>query len=1088
MKKYKNRGKIILSLLSALVFVTYANVNAAEDNTKVENNIDCSGYATEGERAACEAGAKQCIEKLNAANYQFVTSLSDDQKTVKYKVTSSKEAPAVSAVYKVEVKVILDNNVVKTDVINNIEGNKEYTYTVPAVDKNKEYFINLVATVNSTTNNEGMDCYQYYRGTSIFSIGNVTSDEFDNPYVGPNGICTQYKNGTLDYDAAKKYPYSSIKDLTINVGGKTITGAQYFDQLLPYCSKARVEYLMPEGELKKQIASAAQLVSITSKASSSGIINIDTTGYIKTDKLTLDFYCDALGTRNGDYYVSTPNTRKFYYEKKLPDVEIEYHDSYEDSKGNMVKKTTVCGVKCVEKVEATYGPPVAAKGNICFEYEITVKSKSVCTAEFNKDVVVPKKKEYKLCNPVPICNQAGSLYRNQAGPNEDFDQCVMELDGGKYKQSTINKCYNKVYKKKNTVKKQSANLALEYQPVEKIANSSLPDYCNTSKFGSLGAASVAQSVYNMYTKEGYQGGYYEKVNGKIEWKSCNSNSKACKEKGIKYIAGCYWNDYSRYYTASSLSYTQRTVMDDQYFYKANSGNRWWDYRSTYYKPVNGFKTAYYGSSSNPCNDKCVYTTYGCESDKYNPGDTSATGENYEKDLEIYDGGISKCNQQIACTTDKVTKYTMSVNHSTGEIKVCDPSQKDGDNKNCKVWNTTNPKNNKVTDTKDKILKNASGICYGDKKKDTDYQYINVISFPGSWIRDKDGSVRYGFNDGASTSGYTPHENQYCVSPKAGNVNEKWWNWDQIGERKGDNLCYIGVGDCSEAAGVRQNLYKEEVDDLGVKYFKLINNTNRGGTDKTNGYYNIFGNIKDFGYFNWDLSFSCFYAVKTKDCIKGETNCPEGYNFLDGDDNKTNGLKNSDTRTIDLSEPFPTAEKTATKIKEDEIVPKKLNNTTTEEKATKVADSSASRTPGFNWSCDATNLGINGYTIAPTALTRKIKTDGEKIYDNPDELDYEIDLTTENIKQIRSYNKEEGHDYFNFYGKNTTAEFKGKDDATKKYKIKFYTSSFLKQSEYASVIKRPNSNCNNYLGGQCDNLDSWIEQEKTSGACPKLGEV
>lgn len=1081
MKKHKNRGKIILSLLSILVFITYANVNAAEDNTKKETKIDCSGWEDETKKKECEANATQCITELNAANYQFITKLSNDQKTITYEITSSK---SVKAVYKVEIKIVLDNNVVKNEVFENVEGNKKYTYTVPAVDKNKEYFVNLVATVNSSNTYNKIDCSQYYRGTSIFSIGNVTSDEFDNPYIAADGICTQYKNGTLDYDDAKKHPYSSIKDLTINVEGKTITGAQYFDQLLPYCSKAKIEYLIPESELTKQIVSAAQIVTTTSKISSAGIINIDTTGYTKTDKLKLDFYCDAFGTRNGDYYVPTLNTRKFYYEKKLPDVEAEYKDSYEDSNGNLVKKTTVCGVKCVEKVEATYGPPVAVKGNICFEYEITVKSKSVCNAEFNKNVVVPKKKEYKLCNPVPVCNQASSLYRNQAGPNEDFDQCVMELDGGKYKQSTINKCYNKVYKKKKTIKKQSANLALEYQPVQKIANSSMPDYCNTSKFGSLNATSVAQSVYEMYTKKGYQGGYYEKVNGKIEWKSCNSNSKACKDKGIKFIDGCYWNDYSRYYTASSLSYTQRTVMDDQYFYQANSGYRWWDYRSTYYKPKDGFKTAYYGSSSNPCNDKCVYTTSNCQSDKYNPGDTTAAGEHYKEDLDAYESAIDKCNQQIACTTDKVTKYTMSVNHSTGEIKVCDPSQKDGDNKDCKVWATTNAKNHKVTNIKDKILKNASGICYGDDKKDTDYQYVNIISFPGSWIRNKDGSVRYGFNDGTKTTGYTLHENQYCVSPKAGNVNEKWWNWDQLGGRLGVNLYYIGVGELADPT--RENLYRKYTDDLGVEYFKLVNSTNRGGKDDTNGYYNIFGNISDFGYFNWDLSFSCFYAVNNNG--GGTTTTTTTPTSCTDEKCKTNGLKNSDTRTIDLSDPFPTAEKTSTKISEDEIVPKKLNNTATEEKATKVADSSVSRTPGFNWSCDATNLGIEGYTIAPTALTAKIRSDGSSIYDNSKELDYEIDLTTENIKQIRSYNKEEGHDYFNFYGKNTSVDFKGKDNAEKKYKINFYTSSFLNQSEYAKIIKRPTSNCNNYFDGQCDNLDIWVEKEKTNGACPKLGEV
>lgn len=1088
MKKRKFGVKIILSLLVVLSFVTYTNVNAAEDNTKVETTIDCSGYTDENEKKQCEQKAKTCINELNKANYKLTTSLSDDQKNITYKIDQKKD---ITATYKVEINIILDNNVVKNEIFDNVEGGKKYTYSLPSVDKNKEYYVNIAATVNSTTNTDGMDCYQYFKGTSIFSIGNVTSEEFENPYITSDGVCTKYKNGNLY--GKETYAFSKIKNATIKIEGKTMTGEQYFDQLLPYCSMSRIEYLIPEEQMKTQIKNAAQIVNSTSKMSNAQNIPLNIPdNYIEVKDATkkLNFYCDAFGSydSNTHYYKSENNVRRFYHKESKPPVKAKYNDSYLDSNGRRVNETTVCEVECMEQVEATYGPPVAVKANICFEYEITVKSKSTCSAKFNPDVVVPKKTEYRLCNPIPVCNQASYLYRNQAGPNEEFDQCVMEIDGGKYKQSTINKCYNKVYKKKKSVKKQNASLALEYQPVQKIANSNMPNYCNKSNnFGGLSASSVAQAVYNMYTKEGYQGGYYEKEGSTIVWKSCNSNQSTCKQKGIKFIDGCYWNDYARYYTASSLSYTTRNVMDDVYFYQANNGSRWWDYRSTYYKPKDGFKTAYYGSNSNPCNDNCVYTTSNCSStDALNPSDTVTAGENYEKDLVIYESAIDKCNQQIACTTDKVTKYTMSVNHSTGEIKVCDPSQKDGDNKNCKVWATTNAKNNPVSNIKDKILKNASGICYGDDGGTDKYQYINVISFPGSWIRNKDGSVRYGFTDGVNKKGYTKHENKYCISPKAGNVNDKWWTWDQLGGRLGDNLCYIGAGACTDST--RENLYRKTKDDLGEEYFKLINETNRSGKDKTNGYYNIFGSITDFGYFNWNLDFSCFYAVNNEPCTPGTPNCPpKEPPCTPGTPNcpSTNGLKNSDTRTIDLKDPFPAAEtKGVSNKSKEEIIPKKLNTTTTEEKATKVADSSEGRTPGFNWSCDATNLSLKDYVIAPTALTLKMKNTDTY---TADELDYKIELSTFNIKQIREYNKEEQNDYFSFNGKTEAVTYKDKNDSSKEHKINFYKSNLLSQNVYVTSISRPKGgNCNNYHNGSCDNLENWIEKAK--GACPKLGEV
>lgn len=1046
MKKHKIRGKIILSLLVVLVFTFYTNVFAVEDNSKTETTIDCSGYTDEAGKKACEEKAKACINVLNEANYQFVTKLSNDEKTITFKITSSRK---VTSTYKVEIKTILDNNVVKTDVLTNIEGNKNYTYTLPNVDKNKEYFVNLVTTVDSTNKTGDIDCYQQYKGTSIFSIGNVTSDEFDNPYIAADGICTQYKNGQLFGKEA--YAFSKIKDKTINIEGKTMSGEEYFNQLLPYCSKAKIEYLVPGEELETQIKHAAQLVITTSKiASSSIVIDIPKEGKeVKDTSKKLSFYCDAFGTNTNGYYTLNNNVKKFYHIENKPSIYAKYLDKYEglDSEN----KTKVCDVKCIEEVEASYGPPVAVKGGICFEYEITVKSKSKCSATYNKNVVVPKKTEYKLCNPVPVCNQASALYRNQAGPNEEFDQCIMELDGGKYKQSSINKCYNKVYKKKKNIKKQNSNLGLEYGIVQKVADSNMPNYCNNkNNFGGLSATAVAQSVYTMYTKGGYQGGYYVENNNKVEWKSCNSNQAECKKRKIKFIDGCYWNDYSRYYTASSLQYTTRTVMDDVYFYQANNAYRWWDYRSTYYKPKDGFKTAYYGSNSNPCNDKCVYSLSTCsKTDKYNPSDTKTSG-NYEKDLEIYESAIDKCNQQIACDTTKETKYKMSVNHSIGDIKVCEVGTSDTD-KNCKVWNSTNKKGDKVTEiTEDKMpLKEATGTCYGDEAKPDSYQYVNVISFPGSWIRNKDGSVRYDFNDKLNKNAYTEHKNQYCVSPSAGNVNEKWWKWDQNG-RLADNLKFI-----RNDSG--QNMYQQTKDSLGEDYWKL---TDDGGKNKTNGKYNIYGIIEDFGFFNWKMDFSCFYAVDNNNSTTTTKPTPTN----------TNGLKNSDTRTISLDDPFPAANKSSSKSS-DEVVAKKMNNTTTEETANKLVDSSAGRTPGYNWSCEASNLEIKDYAIAPTALTLKIKEENSKIYDNNSgELDYKIEITSSQIKEIRKYN--ESHNYFDY-----------KDNYSEQNGIRFYNSSFLSNKQYVTILDdiKPKKLCNNLKsnGTLCDNLENYIQKAKDS---------
>ena len=235
-------------------------------------------------------------------------------------------------------------------------------------------------------------------------------------------------------------------------------------------------------------------------------------------------------------------------------------------------------------------------------------------------------------------------------------------------------------------------------------------------------------------------------------------------------------------------------------------------------------------------------------------------------------------------------------------------------------------------------------------------------------------------------------------------------------------------------------------------------------------------MEKFGYFNWELDFSCFYAVNNDGDLCSGNDCPTSPKTTI---TTTNGLKNSDTRTISLDDPFPTASQTASKLSDD-ITPKKLNNTTTEEKVTKVADSSVGRTPGYNWSCEATNLGIKDYVIAPTALTTKIKEVKENIYNDENEVDYRIVITPEQIKNIREYNKEkekssdtgkEGSGYFTF---------SGKYNINKNNNISFYESNFLRAN--TTLDKSPKAQCNNLKGASCDNLEKYIQEEQV---CTKL---
>ncbi len=116
---------------------------------------------------------------------------------------------------------------------------------------------------------------------------------------------------------------------------------------------------------------------------------------------------------------------------------------YHYSPGAITKGATVkCKVKCEESVVVEYGPPIASKAGLCFEYKVKVTSRVSCS--MSEKPVVPEVQD-SYCTPTPICRTSAGTYTNQGGPNEEFDACVKACDGGKYTDKCSKKCYSKVY-------------------------------------------------------------------------------------------------------------------------------------------------------------------------------------------------------------------------------------------------------------------------------------------------------------------------------------------------------------------------------------------------------------------------------------------------------------------------------------------------------------------------------------------------------------------------------------------------------------------------------------------------------------------
>ena len=194
-----------------------------------------------------------------------------------------------------------------------------------------------------------------------------------------------------------------------------------------------------------------------------------------------------------------------------------------------IKNEDNCETTCKETVKVQYGPPVATKAGMCFEYKVKVQSKVACKSTW-KGGAKPQKQ--KLCNIYPVCNSSKTFY-DQAGPDEEFDSCIDKCDNGKYSQNCINKCYKSVYENVN-------NKKISYNDIENNSNSkllankedSLPglklttksEFCD--KKNKQNEPTFNEKNYNDLIKamRSYDNGCEYKYNGeKITWSCAESN-------------------------------------------------------------------------------------------------------------------------------------------------------------------------------------------------------------------------------------------------------------------------------------------------------------------------------------------------------------------------------------------------------------------------------------------------------------------------------------------------------------------------------------------------------------------------------------
>lgn len=1092
---YKNRVKKWVGMIFLLAICTVFSLNTDVYATCKTDDAK-SHYGVRYTIDTNKNGNKIKDIKLNVQNGEFYIKLLKESEVSNSDIKNTAK------------DIIANDNIPVINKDNPLTSSKPYTITLTEMKKYARSGANDLVVVVFTKGDKksSIECGKTaYR--MMFSVGD------DDGVVVQGNVPSIYYNTNICKEARKMYASQhQNKDLHTIIGDAlTPCTTSNPDHLIPY----NISYRTLESIFKKvkelvdtyndnqtKILIENQLPALDSswKKVDKTNFNSDKNKYYGNNKEMLT--CDAKDAK-------TMN-RFFYEETSQGEATIKNK--------NGDRKVTACETTCREQVEVNYGPPKAVVAGQCFTYEVEIKSKVVCNAKLNIDSGnFPKYADYAPCQVTAYCSNS-SGYGEQAGPKEDFDKCVSSCDGGKYTQSCIDSCYDKVYNKKNTKSKSKTstkkvnNFETYTQNTLKLTNR------NNSKVKKVNNVYESQAATCPSISQGSVSAedivkVYNYVNGNIVGRYTNSGDQLVytpvgydNEKNTYVDVGhnnaqCEWAQYGSSYFRN-IAITARTVCnakgldwDERYPNQCAGDNHAQCYNTdTCYPGIRrqgGYYNVTYSASpegfkrSSVCKQTCSWINTGYRIDGTPDSncyvDRVQAESDYQTSIQSYVSAIQSCiNKATSCVqNEEKSVYTMVANTDTKngkEKQTCDQNFNEGNQKdNCLSW-TKRPTKNTLLDNREAIdnktensntiLKLIGGSCTGEN--DREWIYHSIITFPGAWINNKNGEISYNKKDERY---YKHYAGNYCTPLNAKNVNANWWTWYQY-----------------------------------TKSGKTKKSFTDWATNK-NLVYNIFSQIKKFGLYNWSMDIGCFYAINNETIPTiptddpenppenpdnppspcNNTNCPPGGETTNKTETTTD-FDNFTTKSISTTTMFPST-KTSTKSTDKANV-KKLSYTNKLANTQKMANSQT-RTEGFNWSVEATNLSIDGYPVTPSALVKKIESGNT--YDES-ELDYHITLSKKQIANIKNDLK----DYTDFKGKYTD---KTVDESYKtKYINAGYTESgipsitffksteVLRDSKYVTKHKLPgedglmcnniknNNSCDITLGGytsQDEELQQWL---------------
>jgi len=729
-----------------------------------------------------------------------------------------------------------------------------------------------------------------------------------------------------------------------------------------------------------------------------------------------------------------------------------------------------CSKECEEAVTVEYGPPVAAEGGMCFEYKVKVTSRVVCKVDAD---IPPVPQNYNYCTPTPYCLWRGIEVHTEGGPNDDFDNCVKECDGGKYTDKCSKKCYNEVYANANSSKKTANSLLLTYEP-RQLAGATDSYTIADCKRNSQNYDYTYTTIYNAIYKLAYDKAYNDNVaNGQSEADADNrakqtaqaeADAKAVNLNRRSATGVARVNPPATMTTPNNGCY-QRVSSKLQWKGVTNSTyGRWYlesshKYYTTYVVDTEGSDAGIYRNTKNGlCQDSCSWIN--CGSSGYlNPEDIAY---DFAFNTEQYLEAKSKCKAAASCNTS-TAEFTISTDYNTRKnpddyIKIefpyssASPSESEKDKLNSHESGYAVGVDKGTAGAANTTLLNydeySNYNCYG-RSLDDEITYKAEWSFPGSWVNAK--SFKTIYDESKVTTSYIAYPKQFCLPDDAGIVNPLWWNYynKMVFEAAKAEATAAGTTyDTSLDNSYADNLCKISTSSNTVKTIDTSVSENYISENYVDRW-NILAQTTNFGNYGWNIDISCFYATNTytpPTCVGDDCGPCVG----DDCNKKECGDPGYRIRSVDLADVFPDEEGTPSS---DVTKPSR----------------GVEKTP-WNWTSNsATRDPASVYVIKPSEYLEYIQeenqssgtaqVDGTGIdinYYSDDNIDYEFNLTTILLRDMRNRN--------NNFAYNTFEDNASNGSVTKNV-IYFYQSKLFRDGGplASAVVKMPSVSalkCNN----------------------------